>query len=244
MNNKNSIKNKLLSTESIPTLIISTILAFIVGKVFDPILTYFYAIFLNIGGGFIKYISDSTYRQISNGFSEQSSMLVLYILYLSAWGAFGYISSSLHIAHKLYINHINELEQKLNLGQNIPVEGSDGFEISCNEQIQDSTENNKNEIQSEINSLRNKVKKDFFITILPLIACMLFLMFTYSKTSFINKKITVLTNNIDIVSPYISDSEYKKLKSDFHSINDSDDYFSLLSRLNAIADKNSIKLKE
>ena len=244
MSNKKSIKNKLFSTESIPTLIIGTILAFLVGKIFDPILTYFYSVFLNIGGGFIKYISDSTYRQISNGFSEQSSMLTLYMLYLAAWGTAGYIGSSLQIAHKSYLNHINELEQKLNLAQNISAENSDSFEMISIEQNQESTEDNKSRTQSDINLIRKNVKRDYFIATLFLITSLLFLMFSYSKTSFVNKKITVLTNNIDIVSPYITDFEYKKLISNFHTIKSSDDYSNLESALKVIAESHAIILKK
>ncbi len=244
MSNRKSNKSKLLTIESIQSLIIGTIIAFFVGKIFDPILTYLFSAFLNIGGGFIKYVSDSTYQQISNGFSEQSSMLILYVLYLSSWGLIGYIMSSIKIAYKSYTNRINDLEQKLNLEHNVSGESPNSFETISIEQSQKSIEEDKNKIQKEINSMRKKNRIEFSIVILFLVTTFSFLVFSYSRVSFINKKITILTNNIEIVSPYISDSEYKKLKSDFHSIKNSDDYSNLLSGLNVIADKQSLKLKK
>lgn len=244
MNNKQPIRNKLFSVESIPALIIGTIIAFLVGKIFDPILTYLYSIFLNIGGGFIKYISDSTYLQISNGFSEQSSMLALYMLYLASWGFIGYIMSSFQIANKLYMNQINDLEQKLNMKHSITVENPDSSEINSIELMQESIEDTKNSIQSEINSMRKKRKKEFSMVIIVLSLGLMLLVFAYTKASFINKETTILTNNIEIVSPYITDSFYKKLKSDFHSMKNSDDYNNLVTTLTDIANENSIILKK
>ena len=62
------------------------------------------------------------------------------------------------------------------------------------------------------------------------------------QTIYVNKTVTALTNNIEIVSPYISDLEYKKLKSAFHLMNSRADYDSLCDSLNKIADENQLQL--
>ena len=55
---------------------------------------------------------------------------------------------------------------------------------------------------------------------------------------------TKATVNIEIVSPYISDIEYKQLKSSFHLIKTQDDYEKLLDKIQDIADANEINLSK
>ena len=52
-----------------------------------------------------------------------------------------------------------------------------------------------------------------------------------------------MTYNIEIVSPYISDFEYKKLKSNFYSMSTYDEYAAIKSTLNEIAENNNLTLK-
>ena len=54
----------------------------------------------------------------------------------------------------------------------------------------------------------------------------------------------MLTSNIEIVSPYISDLEYKYLKSKFHSMENRDDYNNLISELTVLGESYSLKLKK
>lgn len=53
----------------------------------------------------------------------------------------------------------------------------------------------------------------------------------------------VMTYNIEIVSPYVSDFEYKKLKSDFYSMNTYNEYAAIKLTLNKIAEDNNLTLK-
>ena len=87
-------------------------------------------------------------------------------------------------------------------------------------------------------AVKHRVVKSFFFTIIYIV----FILFLLT-TNFINKTITRTTNNIEIVSPYITDNEYKKLKSDFHSMKNSIDYKELTQNLESIAKENAIKLK-
>lgn len=88
------------------------------------------------------------------------------------------------------------------------------------------------------------------IKILPVIIWLLvFVMllntcFFIGKLNFINEKRTLALNNIEIVSPYISDMEYKMLKSKFYSIETKEQYDMLLKDLVSISSSNSIKLKK
>lgn len=51
-------------------------------------------------------------------------------------------------------------------------------------------------------------------------------------------------NNIEVVSPYIPDSEYKRLRSAFYSMNSRDDYNNLVSKINRYAQKYNLSLKQ
>lgn len=62
--------------------------------------------------------------------------------------------------------------------------------------------------------------------------------------SFINHCQTITLCNIEIVSPYISDHEYKELKSSFHSISTKNDYDDLQSVIDNIATVNGLMLKK
>ena len=63
-------------------------------------------------------------------------------------------------------------------------------------------------------------------------------------TNYINHTITRTMNNIEIVSPYISDQEYKLLNSKFHSMESSNDFKELYSQLEKYAVSANVKLKE
>ncbi len=66
------------------------------------------------------------------------------------------------------------------------------------------------------------------------------LLYPYVKLNYVNKAITSTTNNIEIVSPYISEEEYKYLKSDFYSIQTREDFDMLHETLDNIAQKHNL----
>lgn len=69
-----------------------------------------------------------------------------------------------------------------------------------------------------------------------------FLMFLLA-TNFINDNITKTTNNIEIISPYISEEQYKLINSKFHTIKSKDDYENLYVILRGYAVQYGIELK-
>lgn len=74
----------------------------------------------------------------------------------------------------------------------------------------------------------------------------LFLVCFLSINTFIDIQISNTAHytlqNIEIVSPYISEQDYKLLKSDFYSMQNMDDFNSLNQKLNSIADEYSLHL--
>lgn len=76
------------------------------------------------------------------------------------------------------------------------------------------------------------------------ILCLISFSFTTMSQIYISETANNIYANIEIVSPYVSDSEYKHLKSEFHSIRSSKDYLSLINDLSKIAATNDITLQK
>ena len=96
-----------------------------------------------------------------------------------------------------------------------------------------------------INTHLKNLKKDKKIFIFSF--CMFFIsflasMYSYGKESYINTISKTTLNNIEIVSPYISDYDYKLLKSRFYSIQSFYDFNSLTNDIERIAKKNGLKI--
>lgn len=78
------------------------------------------------------------------------------------------------------------------------------------------------------------------ISILFILVCAYFI----GNYIFINECQTNSLCNLEIISPYISDIEYKKLKSTFYSIQTKQDYESFISTINKIGTEYSITLRK
>lgn len=243
MNNKSHNFSKL--KKAFYTSLFGAFLAFIIGKVFDPIFEYLYTFFLTLGGSFVTHISDSTYQRISDGLSEQTSMILFYIIFIVCTSFLGVTFTSLKVLRPYEAEPKNE-SQPPTFSDTTPHDI-----LTSIERLEKDTEKLKIQLDKNnqrINKLMSKRKSfDTFMYIstkIWIIFLMVLLVFIYSRNIFINKKIIVMTNNIEIVSPYISDIEYKQFKSDFHTIHNSYDYEELMQSLQIIADAHSITLKK
>ena len=237
---KKSSKEKLIfNKENLINWIIGGIIALVLGKIFEPIWLFLYSFFLNTGNKLISNFTNSTYKEISNGYSDQSSSLVLYFILLF----------SLMIATTFFTKEKSSYEHtkaQIKQWRSFFYIKSDKSDISSD--ISD--ESGENNIENKTELTEEKIKKieknnnfSYILCITWFCLFAFFITFTYGKNLYILNKITVMTNNIEIVSPYISDKEYKELKSDFHCIESLDDYNKLDDKLNTIAEKNSLKLK-
>lgn len=233
----------IFSKESMLMLIISTILAFIVGKFLDPLFTYCYSLLINTGGAIIKQLSDSTYKQISNGYSEQPSFFILYIVILLASALFANFFSSIKQSYTLEKEKYNTYKKALNI-INTPIDEDSPQLVIPSSDTEPALQKDAKTLEKEVITIFNRIKKEFFIITFMMFLLYGYIFFSYSRNLYINSKITSITNNIEIVSPYITDVEYKRLKSQFHTMENSDDYDSLNFLLSDIAEKNSVKLKK
>lgn len=241
MSDKND--KKIFSKENLLHTVIGIILTFIVTKFLEPVLSFLFSSFLNIGGSFIQSISDSTYRKISNGVYEQNSSYTVYLLFVVCLVALTYLFSELNSLYRSIKSNLADIEKQTKRLSNVTNGDSHKEETSSSTQ-----EPNKfssiEEIYKYISSKRKKYTISYTLMLLILILAYITLVFSYGKNSYVYNKALMLTNNIEIVSPYISDTEYKQLKSDFHSIENQADYNDLINRLNNIASNHSLKLKQ
>ena len=76
-------KSNFIGKLDLSSIIIGIIITFFLTKILEPLLEIIYSMFLNLGGNFIKAISDSTYQKISNGFCDQGAIFISYFLYLA-----------------------------------------------------------------------------------------------------------------------------------------------------------------
>lgn len=233
----------IFSKESMFMLIISTILAFIVGKFLDPLFTYCYSLLINAGGAIIKQLSDSTYKQISNGYSEQPSFFMLYIAMLLASAMLANFISAIKQSYTLEKEKYNTYKKALDI-INTPLDEDSPQLVVASSETAPALQKDAKTLEKEVVAIFNKIRIEFFIIVFMMFLLYSYIFFSYSRNLYINSKITSITNNIEIVSPYISDIEYKRLKSQFHTMENSDDYDSLNFLLSEIAQKNSVKLKK
>lgn len=242
MGNQSKKFRSLFSKENILLLIISTILAFLIGKFLDPLLTYCYSLLINTGGIVIKQLSDSTYKQISNGFSEQPSLFLLYMSTILLSALFGNFISSIKQTYIVEKEKYNAYKKILNIADT-PFD-EDLSQIDISSATTPALPKDAKILKKEIDTILNKIKKEFFLMVVMMILLFGYILFSYSRFLYINSRIISITNNIEIVSPYIPDIEYKRLKSQFHTMENSNDYDELVSVLSNIADKNSVELKK
>ncbi len=231
------------------TAILGAFLAFIIGKLFDPLFEYLFSIFLSIGGSFINAIADSTFQKISDGFSDQTSLLLLYIIYLAC---FTYLVSEFISLKRLFHNSANMPQSPEEKKPSTPeVYNFKDLSVEELKQIISETSHTMEDLSQRLEHSEKATNRRKRIDTIQYIAArcififlIFMLFFLYSRNVFITQKITVITNNIEIVSPYISDFEYKQLKSCFHSIQNGEDYEALNLTLKSIAESNSITLKK
>ena len=65
-----------------------------------------------------------------------------------------------------------------------------------------------------------------------------------SEATYVNITTTKTLSNIEIISPAIEEKEYRKLKSEFHSMTSEKDYLELQKKIIEIAEKNNLRLKK
>lgn len=237
------------TSKAIFSLFGGAVLAFLIEKALSPVLEFLYSQFLKTGTLFINNFSDSVYQSISNGFSDQSSITVLHLLVIVIYCGLLFFFFFIDNLSKSSFQEYDEMLKRLDKEHNL-------LSSYCVAKLEsEAPKENPSDLINEILQMKEHVKtlyEDskksakrfilFFRISILLLICLLF--FVYGREIFINSAITRVTCNIEIVSPYVSDSEYQKLKSDFYQIKNESDFNNLCDKIDTIADTHSLHLKE
>lgn len=75
--------------------------------------------------------------------------------------------------------------------------------------------------------------------------CIIVILFIYEAfiVSFSNSTARRTLNNIEIIAPYISDMDYKTLKSNFYQMDSKSDYIQIISMIESVASENDLKIQ-
>ena len=240
---------KLKSSPVFLALMIGLAGSFIWEKILSPIFGVLFDKFLTYSGRLSILISKSTYTQISNGLSETGTTLIFSVIFSA------FIGFTMYIVHIAYRNLL--AARALVRDIQSPTDNvEEDKQATSNNLSLNQEKNNLNkklvkniyklhEIESQIYDIQVKLTKRVLITVC-FVAALFILIFSciFTKYIYVQTNIVRLTNNIEIVSPYISDQEYKILKSEFHSMQSRKDYDDLNLKLESISKENSIRIKK
>ena len=202
MTNKSNKENKIFNINNFSNWIIGGIIAFIITKMSEPLSKFLFSNILNIGGSLITHISNSTYREISNGYSEQSSSITLYLVYIL-------IIFLLTYAYFIFFKKYNDYKIKLKKFFNSIDNATTTSELNNIVIPKDIHEQNLE--KSKIKNMLKSNNLSFLIDTFWVLSLFLIITFFYGQSDFIRNKTIAITNNIEIVSPYISDIEYTSI---------------------------------
>lgn len=217
------MKNKKIKNFILLYILIPLILTALWEKILNQFLDYSIEKILSAGGIIFDKISLIIYTRISSGYLINFSNFVLENL-LSIGIVF--LIFETYDTYKSYID-VDKVQSEPSF--------NDTCELSFTEL--------SNKLQENQNKIKFLYKKYFKLKIGTITCLIIFYLITVAYTSYVDNTIIKLTSNIEIVSPYINDIEYKTLKSQFYSMKSGEDFIKLNYSLERIASKNHIVLK-
>lgn len=228
---------KYINKSTIIATIIGILLTYFFTKILDPVCEMFYSIILDIGDSIFTSFSNSTYRAIADGLSEQGSYTILYIMFILVSMYAGNLLGQSDAIYRANCKEYERLETKIKF-----------LSTPCDSEIQKSpTPTFEEQLEGQKNTI-NKLKKSNVLfhklSKIGIIILIVLFAFLYSRQNFIHAKSVAALNSIEIVSPFISDSEYKHFKSRFYLIQNKQDYESLIDEIHSIMIDNNINQAE
>ena len=250
-----SKKSTFFQDFNIVSLILGVVVTFIVTKILDPLLEKIYVSLISLGGSVVSSFSDSVFQDIAKGSCEQGSMFISYVMYIATVFLYFSFMSELFSHYKENIKTLTKIVKKVEEPSSKSTYVDVPETLEEIEQMVDAMSTDLSKLEAELKENRKEIsevakntKKKYRnrCLVASLLATLLFITiaFMYAKLNYVNKAITSTTNNIEIVSPYISEEEYKYLKSDFHSIQTHEDFDILRETLDNIAQKHNLILQK
>lgn len=215
--------------------VVGIILTFFLEKIFNPICEAFYSFVLQVGDHFLISFSNSTYREIARGSTEQASYALLYISILTLGFLLVIIKSTIDFTYQKTVSNIESSERKIYVFEHPEDESSDETQIAL-------TKTDIDEFKNHLFAQKKHLRKLRIVIITILYVLYLFIVVVYCRQIYIHEKTVTAINNIEILAPYMSDQQYKQFKSEFYLIQNKQDYDSLLTALKDIASEENIFL--
>ena len=212
------MKKRIFNKENLIMMVIMPILiSAIWEKILSPFFDFVMDKFLLVSNKIFINFSNNIYQEISNGVTEKYSPIIFSIM-MGCLCTYTLVSTS--EAHHLYKNSAQKLVCKKS-----PDDNHEAFE------------------ENEYSFVVERSKFFYCLTIFIAIIVHIFTFFFLTKNTYIYENSLKLTCNIEIVAPYISDFEYKQLKSSFYSMQSRSDYEALVTTLKAIGEEHELSLK-
>ncbi len=221
--------------------IINSVLNNLFGDYLDKIVSWTVRLGLDIISLGIKSFSDSIYIEISKGYYEAPSLVLLFIF--SILITTGIILVILDLLSNIKNNESKSIEKDFyKLAEElINSYSSDKFQEYKNHPYQKIIE--KNKLFLENFSLKKLYKQGVFLLIVTIIVSFLLISHSISKV-YENNAINHFNQCMTITKPYMDTRNYIKIKSKFAQIKSKEDYAKIITNLSIIAKKNEIKLPE
>lgn len=195
-----------------------------------------------VAAGYIN----SIYHSVSDGFHESPSLYLYVIVFIILYEGLFLVALYSFISSRQKLSTINKIYP-------IAETNDTSQDIDSSATIDDNLRKIQYELEymkgtlPDIDNLKKHLTKKHRTNKLTLISAILgafICLHLCISTTFVNNLQTKTLSNIEIVSPYITDLEYKQLKSDFYSIETKKDYDTLVHSISNIAVDNHLKLKE
>ena len=218
---------KLDKKEPFQNTIVGILLLGIIGsalweKVISPLSTFLFLKISNLLSVLFTDWNNSLYTKISNSYYDRASVSMFLFVYGLVFGVFFALSlKSTPLFKKLTV--------LLTLDKN--------DEDDTLPEIQKSSTSSTS-VKKKQNIVAN------FCTYLTVLILFIFVAFNAGEISYTEYTKSAILSNLEIVSPYIEDNEYKTLKSNFHSMDCEDDFINLVQELSEIATEYNLELKE
>lgn len=206
----------------------SVISALILSWVITPLSNWLFPKVLQIASKFSGTFEDYVYKRAAHITVESSSTLTLIVAYMTLS----------YVIWIVYYISLRAKERVYDLSDEL---------IDILQPDKPDTETADISLEAEIKESERKkkrVKRIHILFSLSLFIGVLTASFMIMLQIYVSSISSKTLKRIDIVAPYISDQEYKQLKSDFFMIENKSDYDNLQKNINAIFEVNQLDLKE
>lgn len=214
--------NKLNRSEYFKAIITGVLSTLLISWIITPATNWIFPKILHILDCFSSSFSDDIYRSIV---VASDTGLILTILLISLIIFYFFIFFSIQLIHFLNCEYESTLPDNLKSQSRIATK---------------IFKNGKKDLKSQHKTFK-KISLFSYFSLGLILFSMCFIAMRQIYISGISSKAHA---NIEIVAPYISDQEYKEIKSNFYRIDSKDSYEQFNTRLSIIANENSLELKQ